>query len=190
MYRYENPGHHHQAAPLMNTVLSGLTRIDTAFFLWLSGLRSGGYPWLSRQISRSGDGPLYAVAGILILLLDDSEGVTVVCAMLLAFGIELPTYLFLKNSVRRRRPPAAIEGARAWLEPSDEFSFPSGHTAAAFLMAVILSSAYPILYPWLFLWAALVGVSRVTLGVHFPGDIVAGALLGCSSAIIATGLLS
>lgn len=174
----------------MNTVLSGLTRIDTAFFLWLSGLRSGGYPWLSRQISRSGDGPLYATAGVLVLWLDNSAGVAVVCTLLLAFSIELPTYLFLKNSVRRRRPPEAIKGTRAWLEPSDEFSFPSGHTAAAFVMACILSDGYPEFSPWLFIWATLVGLSRVTLGVHFPGDIMAGAILGCSSAIIAGVLLA
>jgi undecaprenyl-diphosphatase len=55
---------------------------------------------------------------------------------------------------------------------------PSGHTAAAFLMASILSSFYPSVTVFVYLWALSIGFSRVLLGVHYPGDILAGAALG------------
>jgi undecaprenyl-diphosphatase len=170
----------------LNPVLNRLTRIDTAFFVWLTGLRHGGYPWISRHISRTGDGPLYAAIGVLLVLVDPVRGYTVLVTGLVAFSLELPAYLVLKRKIRRNRPRVAIQGVRAWLEPSDEFSFPSGHTAAAFVMAWVLSSAYPFLAPLVFTWAAMIGFSRVSLGVHFPGDIAAGALLGLSCAALAS----
>ena len=74
---------------------------------------------------------------------------------------------------------------RAFIQPSDKFSFPSGHTAAAFVMASLLTAFYPpvalVAYPL----ALAIGASRVTLGVHYPSDIVAGAVLGSGCAFIA-----
>lgn len=169
----------------MINVLDRLARMDSAIYLWLARIRPVGYPRLSRRISRTGDGPLYAIIGMALLLFGGAEGAAVVITALAAFAIELPAYLWLKRAVRRNRPHAAIRGVQAWLVPADEFSFPSGHTAAAFLMAFVLCDAYPALSPWAFVWAALVGASRVNLGVHFPGDVAAGAILGSACATFA-----
>ena len=62
---------------------------------------------------------------------------------------------------------------------------PSGHTAAAFLMATVLAASFPLWAPLLFAWAALVGASRLLLGVHYLSDLVAGALLGGGCALLA-----
>jgi len=65
-------------------------------------------------------------------------------------------------------------------------SFPSGHTADAFAFAVALTLVYPrwqIVLPVL-LWAGLVGLSRMWLGVHFPSDVLAGAFIGAFCALI------
>jgi undecaprenyl-diphosphatase len=64
--------------------------------------------------------------------------------------------------------------------PSDQFSFPSGHTSAAFMVATITGFFMPLLMLPLLLWAALVGFSRVVLGVHFPTDTLVGMVLGVS----------
>jgi len=64
-------------------------------------------------------------------------------------------------------------------------SFPSGHTADAFAFAVAVSLIYPkwyIILPGL-IWASLVGYSRISLGVHFPSDVLGGAFIGGTSAL-------
>ncbi|HHQ4520182.1 MULTISPECIES: phosphatase PAP2 family protein [Aeromonas] len=137
---------------------------------------------VSRLISRTGDGPLYAVLAALLWWLGEAERELVRLA-LLAFAIELPLYLLLKNSLKRQRPV----GLPVFITPSDRYSLPSGHTAAAFLMATILATGFPLWAPLLFGWAALVGASRLLLGVHYLSDLVAGALLGGACAVLALG---
>ena len=64
-------------------------------------------------------------------------------------------------------------------------SFPSGHTSDAFSIAMIVSLFFPkpaVVIP-MFLWAALVGYSRMDLGVHYPSDVLGGAILGISSSV-------
>jgi membrane-associated phospholipid phosphatase len=89
----------------------------------------------------------------------------------------------IKNSVNRPRP---FETYPDILKKADggSPSFPSGHTAAAFATATSLSLNYPtwkVIVPS-FVWAGAVGYSRMYLGVHYPSDVLAGALLGAGSA--------
>jgi len=95
-----------------------------------------------------------------------------------AFIIERAIYYVLKKNLKRRRPPAAIPGFRSLVTPSDEFSFPSGHTSGAFLFTTLCLLWFGVVALPLYFWASLVGLSRVLLGVHFPGDILAGAVIG------------
>ena len=143
----------------------------------------------SRWISRTGDGPFYAILGLTLVLLEIQYGMNLVESALMAFAIELPVYLLVKNSIKRNRPHDAIQGFKAFLKPSDKFSFPSGHTAGAFLMATLISHYYPDFAPFAFLMAVLIGCSRVLLGVHFPTDILAGMILGVSTAMISLNIL-
>ena len=81
---------------------------------------------VSRLVSRTGDGPLYAVLAALLWWQGEAERELVRLA-LLAFAIELPLYLLLKNSLKRQRPI----GLPVFITPSDRYSLPSGHTAGA-----------------------------------------------------------
>jgi undecaprenyl-diphosphatase len=76
--------------------------------------------------------------------------------------------------VKRRRPALDIQVS----VPPDRFSFPSGHTAAAFAVAVAMSGVHPLLLPPLLLVAIVVGYGRMYLGVHYPLDVGAGAAVG------------
>ena len=80
--------------------------------------------------------------------------------------------------VGRRRRPGGLAGAGPLIDMPRSRSFPSGHTAAAFAFAAGAGRELPSVGPPLYALAALVGYSRVHSGVHFPFDVVMGALCG------------
>ncbi len=133
------------------------------------------------RLSQTADAFFCLFIGLVWLWLQPAQWLYVLTA-LSAFSLELSLYYLVKKNVRRPRPYQHLKGVQALIVPPDEFSFPSGHTGAAFLLAVILSAALPAVTPWIFTWAFLVGLSRVYLGVHYPGDVLAGMALGILSA--------
>jgi undecaprenyl-diphosphatase len=97
---------------------------------------------------------------------------------LIAFTIELPVYKLVKFYVKRDRPCEALHDVYKRISPSDRFSFPSGHTAAAVVIATLVGYFFPLLTLPAFAWALLVGLSRIFLGVHYPTDVLAGLGIG------------
>lgn len=151
-------------------------------FLGLNG--SGMHPGLARccrLISRTGDGFLYVILAACLYWHHGIED-QLLQAMFLAFIVERPVYFVLKNGFKRNRPQQAIKGFRSIITPSDQFSFPSGHTSAAFMVATLVGYFMPALLVPLLIWALLVAFSRVALGVHFPTDTLMGMVLGVSIA--------
>jgi len=91
----------------------------------------------------------------------------------------------LKEIVHRPRPYVTYPDIIAY-ETETSLSFPSGHTSLAFATATALSLKYPkwyVIVPGYF-WACSVGYSRMNLGVHYPSDVLAGAILGAGSAYV------
>jgi undecaprenyl-diphosphatase len=84
----------------------------------------------------------------------------------------------IKSLFRRRRPFIDVVRALVVGRRPDGWSFPSGHTAAAFSGAWIVSTVWPKRAPIFFAMASSVGFSRIYVGAHYPGDVFSGAALG------------
>jgi len=74
--------------------------------------------------------------------------------------------------------------------PLDEFSFPSGHTLQAVSFTIVALAWYPHLAPLLLGFTALIGASRVILGLHYPSDVLAAILIGSGLGATSLWLLS
>lgn len=164
-------------------LIYSIHKYDVTMFTWLNGVGiHASLVRLCRTISRTADGFLYVLLAA-CLYWDQGFDDALLQAMILAFLIERPVYLLLKKGFRRNRPQQALQDFKSVITPSDQFSFPSGHTSAAFMVATLLGYFVPVLLPALYGWAALVGFSRVVLGVHFPTDTLMGVVLGVGTAI-------
>jgi len=145
---------------------------------------------IARLLSFSGDGYAYVLMVGVAMTASYEKGLVLMKTGFLAFGMELPLYFFLKKFFKRRRPYEVVTTIGRVHNPADEFSFPSGHTTAGFMMALLISHFYVWAMVPMYIWASLIGLSRVVLRVHFVSDIVAGALLGSLLGYCAIRLLS
>lgn len=93
----------------------------------------------------------------------------------------------LKPTIARARPFDAITDARVIGYRPVTYSFPSGHAASAFAGAFVVTLMLPRVRRWLWALATLVAISRVYIGVHYPLDITAGAIIGLSVGVLVTG---
>ena len=170
--------------------LATLSRYDQLWFCWCSQRSQSFHKqgWV-RWLSRSGDGYCYAAVGAMLYVFVPAQGQPLFLALALGYAIEVPLFIAIKRVLKRPRPYHTLS-ITAVIKAHDQFSFPSGHTTAAFLFAGLASFYFPSLAAIWFVWATAVGLSRLLLGVHYPGDIVAGALLGSALARLTLTLVS
>lgn len=136
-------------------------------------------------ISRLGDGVFWYVLMSALLLVQGPTALPVVSRMLLTGAIGLLLYKVLKSRTIRSRPYARDGQIELRLAPLDDYSFPSGHTLHAVSFTLVAVHYYPVLGWLLIPFAVLVALSRIVLGLHYPSDVLAGALLGATLAALA-----
>jgi undecaprenyl-diphosphatase len=158
--------------------LSRIARLDEEIFLRLGALRPRWLVRLMRSLTHLGDPTGWIAIGLFVGCAGPQGPRR---ALLLGAGALLATLLsqLLKRWCRRPRPSARLVQFVALVDNPDAFSFPSGHTSAAFAVAVALVGQGGGLGPLSFCLACAIGFSRIYLGAHYPLDVMAGALLGC-----------
>lgn len=172
----------------MNRAQMVLARFDHAEYRLCRGLnRSAEWAWLRavmRIASRLGDGLLWY---LLLAALPLIYGVTAIrpALIMMATGLAgLLIYRKLKSSLLRERPFIRHPGILLAMPPLDRYSFPSGHTLHAVCFTWQTVAHFPQLGWVLVPAAALIAVSRIILGLHYPTDVIAGGAIGALLAAV------
>ena len=131
-----------------------------------------------RAVSRLGDGVFWYGLMLMILIVKGAQGVTPVIHMALAGLLGTMLYKWLKGKTLRPRPYEVHQDIFLTGKTLDKFSFPSGHTLHAVVFGVVALNYYPKLAFIILPFTTMVGLSRVVLGLHYPSDVLAGALIG------------
>jgi undecaprenyl-diphosphatase len=103
-------------------------------------------------------------------------------------GVGLLVNQLIAQAWHRPRPYQAHPAVHTWVSRSHDPSFPSDHASAAFGIAFAVLMFDPVAGALFTAAAALIGLGRILVGVHYPGDIVAGALVGLASALVVVKL--
>jgi undecaprenyl-diphosphatase len=132
--------------------------------------------------AHSGDSWFWWLALIILWFFSNSSWKEWEVVEFVGIGLLAALVMGIKFLVRRKRPEGEWGGI---YRNTDPHSFPSGHAARAFLIAMIGTMLGP---PWLaialWIWAPSVALARVAMGVHYVSDVVAGATLGVVVALI------
>jgi undecaprenyl-diphosphatase len=113
----------------------------------------------------------------------------VLASVVIAVLVADVTALGLRYAIGRPRPWRRYAIPEPLGHVPKDPSFPSGHATIAFACATVLSYFRPRLAPAFFLLAIAIGFSRVYVGVHYPLDVLGGAVLGCVLGALLIALL-
>ena len=176
-------------------MIEQLVNLDTDLFVYLNGLGTESWDgfWMF-YTTKYNWAPFYAILLYLIFKKLDTKLFlyTLLLIVLMIVFTDQITNLFKKVLVMRLRPcyNSEIQDVLRLVKSScgGKYGYFSGHSsnsmAVAFFVGLMLRSKYKFLFPLLIIWALAMGYSRIYVGVHYPLDVLSGALFGAFSGFL------
>ena len=170
---------------------AALLPIEGSILLWIQeNIRTAFLTPIELVITRLGDkGILWIVIALALMAFPKTRRTGTYCAVSMVIGL-LVTNLVIKNWVARVRPYELVTGLQCLVGVQKDFSFPSGHTTNSLACAWVLFRMTPKKYgvPALIM-AILIALSRLYVGVHYPTDVLGGAIIGLCSAMLTLAVM-
>lgn len=159
----------------MKGVLNYIKKNDQRLFFWVNHRLSC---WLMDVImkvtTQMGSLGFAIILPVLLYISGRDYLPEVAVKMLIVLAVSQLITQIIKRLVNRPRPFRVMDNVLTKNFPSCRYSFPSGHTCAAFTLAFVLSGSIPGLSMIFYSLASLVAISRIYLGVHYPTDVIVG----------------
>ncbi|HEX3013315.1 MAG TPA: phosphatase PAP2 family protein, partial [Methanobacterium sp.] len=174
-----------------NILLNGILNYNTALFYTVNdGMDNSVFNFIMPILTNFGNLMAWILACVLIFIFGGQYGKKVAILGLLALFLSSAVVLVLKYFVAEPRPFLVLNHVHL-LTAENDYSFPSGHAAASFAGAVAIGKKYSfilkgkkhkLIYP-LLAFASIIAFSRVYIGVHYPLDVIFGAVIGTTVAL-------
>jgi undecaprenyl-diphosphatase len=153
--------------------------------------RSSGYAAVRgffAGVSRLGNGWFWYVLIALFPAIYGTWQASIQMAVTGAAGVVI--YKLIKERAVRERPFITHSAISCAVAPLDRYSFPSGHTLHAVSFSLIIATYHPELGAFVVAFTVLIALSRVVLGLHYPTDVAAGAVIGAGLAMTSLALVA
>lgn len=162
-------------------MLNWLLNIDTDIFRIINnGMQNSLFDWLMPLVTSLGNGgAVWLAAGLMFLLFRRrQDGVRGFLLLVLVLVSSFLLSDLLKDIFQRPRPFVGLPDVRLLIPPEESFSFPSGHATTSIACASLIYRIWARAGKWFLAIAVGIAFSRVYVGVHYPLDVLGGALLG------------
>ncbi|MBU9713758.1 phosphatase PAP2 family protein [Evansella tamaricis] len=169
----------------MNRLVGWLVTSDTHVFHYVNQqMRCRAFDYILPKLTHLG-GATSTISSLLLIMLLSGEIVrSWAIQALISLTVSHIIVHFIKKAYCRERPYRKLENVNLSSSPLKDYSFPSGHTTAAFSIVIVFSMYSLALAILLLPLAVLIGFSRMYLGLHFPTDCIIGALIGTLSSVL------
>ena len=171
--------------------MQGFSETDGRILLWIQEhLRNDTLTPLVKGVTYLGNyGALMIAACIVLMIIPKTRKLGLICTAAMVVNV-IVNNVMLKNIFDRTRPYEVVDGLRCIVAKPLDPSFPSGHTSASFSVGSVIFGEVPRkIGAAVLVLCAMIAFSRLYVGVHYPSDIVAGALVGTLCGLLFTWIL-